>query len=81
MPSIQNVKAVEINLFHRTNWNFSWRFDIMVSFQDENLSQTDNHAGLMTGTEQWGYDLTASLAVEGWVHSVYFEGFPDLPWN
>lgn len=82
LPSIQNVKTVEINLFHRTNWNFSWRFDnITVSFQDENLSQTDDHAGSWQETEQWGYDLTASLAVESWVHSEYFEGFPDLPWN
>ena len=61
MPSIQNVNTVEINLFHRTNWNFSWWFDnITVSFQDENLSQTDDHAGLMTG--DW--------AMRGWPHSL-----------
>ena len=78
MLSIQNVKAVEINLFHRTNWNFSWRFDIMVSFQDENLSQTDNHAGLMTG--DWAMRVWPHSLIGGWGLGA-FSVFWGISWS
>ena len=78
MPSIQNVKAVEINLFHRTNWNFSWRFDIMVSFQDENLSQTDNHAGLMTG--DWAMRVWPHSLIGSWGLGA-FSVFWGISWS
>lgn len=79
MPSIQNVKTVEINLFHRTNWNFSWRFDnITVSFQDENLSQTDDHAGLMIG--DWAMRVWPHSLIGGWELGA-FSVFWGISWS